>query len=281
MLCGDSGWDFASILGSAISSVVRRIGIDMSTKLNCPQCRSIETSRSHRRGTVERYLLAVIGVRPFRCLNCDARFYSFARFDEETSLNNKAAWAVYSEESDMIENNWWQLYRDAVFEINRGKVLDRVKAAEDAIRARASLGGQVSNDERISIQDAMAALLVLRRDLVQNPVANIKQRWDVWGKKWVKHKSKFAENVTLKSSQLEESISRWKTERGFVNPVLWGKLPGPGTTGLTKIARGESPTLLHHPNERLWIVGCRNLGRPAAVQLRTDFTRLRLRWTPA
>ena len=76
----------------------------------------------------------------------------------------------------MIENNWWQLYRDAVFEINRGKVLDRVKAAEDAIRARASLGGQVSNDERISIQDAMAALLVLRRDLVQNPVANIKQR---------------------------------------------------------------------------------------------------------
>jgi len=76
----------------------------------------------------------------------------------------------------MIGNNWWQLYRDAVFEINRGKVLDRVKAAEDAIRARASLGGQVSNDERISIQDAMAALLVLRRDLVQNPVANIKQR---------------------------------------------------------------------------------------------------------
>ena len=76
----------------------------------------------------------------------------------------------------MIGNNWWQLYRDAVFEINRSKVLDRVKAAEDAIRARASLGGNVSNDERISIQDAMAALLVLRRDLVQNPVANIKQR---------------------------------------------------------------------------------------------------------
>jgi hypothetical protein len=74
----------------------------------------------------------------------------------------------------MIENNWWQLYRDAVFEINRGKVLDRVKAAEDAIRARASLGGQVSNDERISIQDAMAALLILRRDLVQNPVAESK-----------------------------------------------------------------------------------------------------------
>jgi hypothetical protein len=74
----------------------------------------------------------------------------------------------------MIENNWWQLYRDAVFEINRSKVLDRVKAAEDAIRARASLGGQVSSDERISIQDAMAALLVLRRDLAPSPVDKIK-----------------------------------------------------------------------------------------------------------
>jgi hypothetical protein len=88
---GTQGWDFASVLGSAISAVVRRTGIDMSTKRNCPQCRSIDTSRSHRRGTVERYVLAIIGVRPFRCLNCDARFYGFARSDEETSLNNKAA----------------------------------------------------------------------------------------------------------------------------------------------------------------------------------------------
>lgn len=88
---GTQGWDFASVLGSAISAVVRRTGIDMSTKRNCPHCRSMDTSRSHRRGTVERYVLAIIGVRPFRCLNCDARFYAFARFDEETSLNNKAA----------------------------------------------------------------------------------------------------------------------------------------------------------------------------------------------
>jgi hypothetical protein len=79
----------------------------------------------------------------------------------------------------MIENNWWQLYRAAVFEINRSKLLDRVKAAEDAIRARASLGGQVSSDERISIQDAMAALLVLRRDLAQSPTAKIKHHRDL------------------------------------------------------------------------------------------------------
>jgi hypothetical protein len=63
----------------------------MSKKRNCPFCRSIETFRSHRRGTVERYLLAVVSVRPFRCLNCDARFYAFARFDDETSVNTKAA----------------------------------------------------------------------------------------------------------------------------------------------------------------------------------------------
>ena len=74
----------------------------------------------------------------------------------------------------MFGNDWWQLYRTAVFEINRNKLLDRVKAAEDAIRARASLGGQVSSDERISIQDAMAALLVMRRDLAQSPVDKIK-----------------------------------------------------------------------------------------------------------
>jgi hypothetical protein len=63
----------------------------MTKKRNCPQCRSIATSRSHRRGTVERFLLTVIGLRPFRCLNCDARFYSFGRLDDESALNNKPA----------------------------------------------------------------------------------------------------------------------------------------------------------------------------------------------
>ena len=79
----------------------------------------------------------------------------------------------------MIENNWRNLYRAAVLEIDRNKLLDRVKAAEDAIRARASLGGLVSSDERISIQDAMAALLVLRRNLAQSPVNKIKHHRNV------------------------------------------------------------------------------------------------------
>jgi len=72
----------------------------------------------------------------------------------------------------MIENNWWELYRAAVLEIDRNKLRDRVVAAEDAIRARASLGGQVCSDERISIQDAMGALLVLRRELGHSRVDN-------------------------------------------------------------------------------------------------------------
>jgi len=72
----------------------------------------------------------------------------------------------------MIENNWWELYRAAVLEIDRNKLRDRVRAAEDAIRARASLTGQVSSEERIAIHDAMGALLVLRRELGHSRVDN-------------------------------------------------------------------------------------------------------------
>jgi hypothetical protein len=58
---------------------------------SCPRCRSLETSRSHRHGRVERYLLRVIGVLPFRCLDCDARFYAFTWFGAGTSVTDKAA----------------------------------------------------------------------------------------------------------------------------------------------------------------------------------------------
>jgi hypothetical protein len=47
----------------------------------CPSCRRIDTSRSRRHGLIERYLLSILGMRPFRCLNCDGRFYAFSRFD--------------------------------------------------------------------------------------------------------------------------------------------------------------------------------------------------------
>jgi hypothetical protein len=60
-------------------------------KKACPHCRSLETSRSHRHGSVERYLLRAIGVLPYRCLDCDARFYVFSRFGADTSVTGKAA----------------------------------------------------------------------------------------------------------------------------------------------------------------------------------------------
>jgi hypothetical protein len=62
-----------------------------SSKRLCPNCSSVETSRSHRHGAVERYVLRAIGVHPYRCLNCDVRFYAFSRFDEGPLRNNKAA----------------------------------------------------------------------------------------------------------------------------------------------------------------------------------------------
>jgi len=77
------GGDFASVLGSATPASGRQ-GSQMTTKRNSPQCGSIETSGSDRRGTVERYFLRLIGLRPFRCLNSDSRFYWFAPVDAET-----------------------------------------------------------------------------------------------------------------------------------------------------------------------------------------------------
>lgn len=42
---------------------------------SCPVCDSSRLHQSRRRGIVERTILAVIFVRPFRCEKCDARFY--------------------------------------------------------------------------------------------------------------------------------------------------------------------------------------------------------------
>jgi hypothetical protein len=60
---------------------------------------------------------------------------------------------------------WWILYKDAILETDHGQLPDRIRVAEEAIRARASVDGQVSSAERIEIQHAMAGLLILRREL--------------------------------------------------------------------------------------------------------------------
>jgi len=64
----------------------------------------------------------------------------------------------------VIEYPWWEPYKLAVLEIDRNKLRDRVNAAEQAIRERASLNGQISPEERIAIEDAMSALRMLKKE---------------------------------------------------------------------------------------------------------------------
>jgi hypothetical protein len=67
----------------------------------------------------------------------------------------------------MFEGNWRALYKAAVLETDSVKLELRVKAVEDAIRARQSLNGQVSNDERAEMQEALDSLGVLKLEWKQ------------------------------------------------------------------------------------------------------------------
>jgi predicted Zn-ribbon and HTH transcriptional regulator len=43
--------------------------------LSCPLCHSKRIHRSKRKGLMERVILAIIFIRPFRCERCDYRFF--------------------------------------------------------------------------------------------------------------------------------------------------------------------------------------------------------------
>jgi hypothetical protein len=62
----------------------------------------------------------------------------------------------------MFENNWRALYKAAVLETDPVKLELRVKTVEQAIRARQSLDGQVSSEERVAMQEALDSLGVLK-----------------------------------------------------------------------------------------------------------------------
>ena len=64
----------------------------------------------------------------------------------------------------MVENNWRELYKAAVLETDPVKLQLRVRALEDAIRARQSLDGQVTSQERAAMKDALDSLGVLKRE---------------------------------------------------------------------------------------------------------------------
>jgi hypothetical protein len=68
----------------------------------------------------------------------------------------------------MVENNWRALHKAAVLEIDPVKLELRVKAVEDAIRARQSLDGHVSTEERAAMQDALDSLGVLKIEWKQS-----------------------------------------------------------------------------------------------------------------
>ena len=65
-------------------------------------------------------------------------------------------------------SHWRELYRAALLELDLEKLGERVQAAEEAIRARASLTGGMLNDERIAMQDATSALNVLKAGVKRN-----------------------------------------------------------------------------------------------------------------
>jgi hypothetical protein len=50
-------------------------------ELFCPRCGSERLHRSYRDNAYERYVLKLIGVRPYRCESCNLRFLSRKKLD--------------------------------------------------------------------------------------------------------------------------------------------------------------------------------------------------------
>jgi transposase-like protein len=46
--------------------------------MNCPRCHSEHIRRSKRKGIIERRILALLFVRPFRCESCNLRFFRWS-----------------------------------------------------------------------------------------------------------------------------------------------------------------------------------------------------------
>lgn len=56
--------------------------------LSCPWCQSKHIHRSRRKGIIERRILAMLFVRPFRCEGCDNRFFRWSIPANPNSLVN-------------------------------------------------------------------------------------------------------------------------------------------------------------------------------------------------
>jgi hypothetical protein len=62
----------------------------------------------------------------------------------------------------MLETTWRDFYRAAILELDRSLAKVRMKAAEDAINARAS-DARASREERREMADALSTLQRLKR----------------------------------------------------------------------------------------------------------------------
>jgi len=62
----------------------------------------------------------------------------------------------------MLETNWRDFYRAAILELDSSLLKIRLKAAEDAINARAS-DGRASREERSEMNDALSTLRRLKK----------------------------------------------------------------------------------------------------------------------
>src|ERR1700745_3999541 len=63
----------------------RVLRMKLNIRRPCPHCSSTEVFRSHRRGPFEKYLFSIIGMRPYRCIKCDSRFYGFGPATEQAA----------------------------------------------------------------------------------------------------------------------------------------------------------------------------------------------------
>lgn len=62
----------------------------------------------------------------------------------------------------MAERSWQALYKAALLELDPNQLQARVKAAEDAINARAC-DSRVPRNERVAMEEALFTLCVLKR----------------------------------------------------------------------------------------------------------------------
>ncbi len=80
-----------------------------------------------------------------------------------------------SEDCAVDGNHRLEFYRAVVLELNPDKLPECVKAAEEAIRARASLNGEILSDERVAIENTTSDLNVFQAAIIQSDVRIVPQ----------------------------------------------------------------------------------------------------------